>query len=133
MKINYTLNVLFTFFTLTCIRSNNCKYKSGKQESCFGRIYWNYMWLLPRRPRNSSIILQNNNPGNVFLINIHQGGYANPGNSGFDFRTPFGNAIAAQVGANFYPSGTINRNSNALGRRSIGLLLQTLLLVNLLT
>ena len=62
--------------------------------------------------------IANNNPGNVFLINIHQGGYANPGNSGFDFRTPFGNALAAQVGANFYPSGTINRNSNALGRGS---------------
>ena len=62
--------------------------------------------------------IANNNPGNVFLINIHQGGYASPGNSGFDFRTPFGNALAAQVGANFYPSGTINRNSNALGRGS---------------
>ena len=59
--------------------------------------------------------IQNNNPGNVFLINIHQGGYANPGNSGFDFRTPFGNAIAAQ---SRLPTSTLlellTRNSNAL-------------------
>ena len=62
--------------------------------------------------------IQNNNPESVFLINIHQGGYSNPGNGEPDFRTPFGNALAAQVGANFYPSGTINRNSNALSRGS---------------
>ena len=62
--------------------------------------------------------IQNNNPENVFLINIHQGGFSNPGNGQPDFRTPFGNALAGQVGANFYPSGTINRNSNALGRGS---------------
>jgi len=62
--------------------------------------------------------IQNNNPGNVFLINIHQGGYATPGNGEPDFRTPFGNALAGQVGANFYPSGTINRNSDVLGRGS---------------
>ena len=62
--------------------------------------------------------IQNNNPESVFLINIHQGGYSNPGNGEPDFRTPFGNSLAAQVGANFYPSGTINRNSNALSRGS---------------
>ncbi|MDA9803205.1 Omp28-related outer membrane protein [Flavobacteriaceae bacterium] len=115
MKINYTLNVLFTFFTLSVfaqtIVSTEPENKKVVLEEFTG-ITCGYC------PDGHAIAqnIQNNNPGNVFLINIHQGGYANPGNSGFDFRTPFGNALAAQVGANFYPSGTINRNSNALSR-----------------
>lgn len=54
--------------------------------------------------------LQENNPGNVFAINIHQGGYATPGAGQPDFRTPFGNAIAGQTGLTGYPAGTINRH-----------------------
>ena len=110
MKINYTLNVLFTFFTLSVfaqtIVSTDPENKKVVLEEFTG-ITCGYC------PDGHVIAqnIQNNNPGNVFLINIHQGSFANPGNSGFDFRTPFGNAIAAQVGANFYPSGTINRNS----------------------
>ena len=117
MKINYTLNVLFTFFTLTVfaqtIVSTDPENKKVVLEEFTG-ITCGYC------PDGHVIAqnIQNNNPGNVFLINIHQGSFANPGNSGFDFRTPFGNALAAQVGANFYPSGTINRNSNALSRGS---------------
>lgn len=52
----------------------------------------------------------NNNPGNAFAINIHQGGYATPGAGEPDFRTPFGNAIANQTGLTGYPSGTVNRH-----------------------
>ncbi len=117
MKINYTLNVLFTFFSLTVfaqtIVSTDPENKKVVLEEFTG-ITCGYC------PDGHSIAnnIANNNPGNVFLINIHQGGFANPGNTGFDFRTPFGNSLAAQVGANFYPSGTINRNSNALGRGS---------------
>ena len=117
MKINYTLNILFMFFTLSIfaqtIVSTDPENKKVVLEEFTG-ITCGYC------PDGHAIAqnIQNNNPGNVFLINIHQGGYANPGNSGFDFRTPFGNALAAQVGANFYPSGTINRNSNALSRGS---------------
>lgn len=58
--------------------------------------------------------IQENNPGNVFLINIHQGGFAAPSGSQPDFRTPFGNAIVNQsysVGAFGYPSGTVNRHN----------------------
>lgn len=51
-----------------------------------------------------------NNPGNAFAINIHQGGYATPGGSQPDFRTPFGNAIAGQTGLTGYPAGTVNRH-----------------------
>ena len=54
--------------------------------------------------------IQDNNPGNVFLINIHTGGFSNPLAGEPDFRTPFGNAIRSQSGVNFYPSGTVNRH-----------------------
>ncbi len=117
MKINYTLNLLLTFFTLATfaqtIVSTDPENKKVVLEEFTG-ITCGYC------PDGHVIAqnIQNNNPGNVFLINIHQGGFANPGNTGFDFRTPFGNALAAQVGANFYPSATINRNSNALSRNA---------------
>lgn len=54
--------------------------------------------------------IQNNNPGDVFLINIHTGGFANPGAGQPDFRTPFGSAIAGQSGLVGYPAGTVNRH-----------------------
>lgn len=49
------------------------------------------------------------NPGDVVLINIHEGGYANPNGSDPDFRTPWGAAIAGQSGLTGYPAGTMNR------------------------
>jgi hypothetical protein len=47
------------------------------------------------------------NPGRVSVINIHQGGYANVSP---DYRTEWGNAIAAQTKLAGYPSGTVNRH-----------------------
>lgn len=55
--------------------------------------------------------LQDSNPGEVFLINIHQGGYANPNGNDPDFRTPWGDAIAGQTGLLGYPAGTVNRTN----------------------
>lgn len=52
---------------------------------------------------------QNANQGEVFIINIHVGGFATPGAGQPDFRTPFGTAIANQSGLVGYPAGTINR------------------------
>jgi hypothetical protein len=55
--------------------------------------------------------MKNNNPDDVFLINIHQGGFSAPGAGDPDYRTPFGNAIVAQsANGGSYPSGTINRH-----------------------
>jgi|SRR5690554_3044560 len=54
--------------------------------------------------------IKNNNPGNVFLINIHQGGFAVPEIGDPDYRTSFGNAIANQTGLTGYPAGTVNRH-----------------------
>jgi len=98
MKINYTLNVLFTFFTLTVfaqtIVSTDPENKKVVLEEFTG-IHCGYC------PDGHAIAqnIQNNNPGDVFIINIHQGGFANPGAIVEpDFRTPFGNALAAQSG-----------------------------------
>lgn len=54
--------------------------------------------------------IQDANPGEVFLINIHTGGYANPSGNDPDYRTPWGNAIAAQSNLVGYPAGTVNRH-----------------------
>lgn len=49
------------------------------------------------------------NPGDVVLINIHSGIYANPNGNDPDFRTQWGAAIDAQSNLTGYPAGTINR------------------------
>ena len=55
--------------------------------------------------------LHNANPNDVFLINIHTGGYANPnGPNDPDFNCLYGAAIAANSGLAGYPAGTVNRD-----------------------
>lgn len=55
--------------------------------------------------------LHNANPNDVFLVNIHTGGYASPQGAGTDFRVdPIGSNIAQQSGVSGYPSGTVNRH-----------------------
>ena len=54
--------------------------------------------------------LHDNNPNDVFLINIHTGGYATPQGAGTDFNTSFGDAIALQSNLAGYPAGTVNRH-----------------------
>ena len=56
--------------------------------------------------------IQDAHPDDVSIINIHQGGFANPSPGEPDFRTPYGDAIVAQSysGSGFgYPSGSVNR------------------------
>ncbi len=55
--------------------------------------------------------IKNANPADVFLINIHVGGYSTPGAGQPDFRTQFGTAIANQSGLNGYPAATVNRTA----------------------
>lgn len=54
--------------------------------------------------------IKNANPDDVFLINIHAGGFATPGPGQPDFRTEEGASIDAQAGVTGYPAGTVNRN-----------------------
>ncbi len=55
--------------------------------------------------------IKNANPADVFLINIHVGGFSTPGAGQPDFRTQFGTAIANQSGLNGYPAATVNRTA----------------------
>jgi hypothetical protein len=55
--------------------------------------------------------IQDNNPGDVFLVNIHVGGFAAPSGGDPDFRSPFGTGIANQSGLIGYPAGTVNRRN----------------------
>ena len=54
--------------------------------------------------------MHDQNPNDVFLINIHTGGFASPQGPGTDFRTIFGDAIANQSNLSGYPAGTVNRH-----------------------
>jgi hypothetical protein len=49
------------------------------------------------------------NPGRVFIIATHAGGYATPLTGWPDYTTQFGEGIRAQTGLAGYPAGTINR------------------------
>lgn len=54
--------------------------------------------------------IKDNNPDNVFLVNIHAGGYATPRAGQPDLRTTEGNAINSVANpAGSYPAGSINR------------------------
>jgi hypothetical protein len=55
--------------------------------------------------------LKEDNPVDVFLVNIHSGGFAAPGAGQPDFRTQWGQAIDNQSGLAGYPAGTINRQN----------------------
>ena len=57
--------------------------------------------------------IKNANPADVFLINIHVGGFSTPAAGQPDFRTSFGTAIANQSGLTGYPAGTVNRTAFA--------------------
>jgi hypothetical protein len=54
--------------------------------------------------------IHDQNPGDVVLINIHTGSYANPNAGDPDFQTPFGNLIAGQSNLSGYPAATVNRH-----------------------
>ena len=54
--------------------------------------------------------LHNANPNDVFLINIHTGGYSNPnGPSDPDFNCLYGGIIATNANIAGYPAGSVNR------------------------
>lgn len=54
--------------------------------------------------------LEEDNPGDVVLINVHAGSYAVPNAGEPDFRTPDGTYIANQSGLTGYPSGSVSRH-----------------------
>lgn len=102
-------SLFLSFFTLTVfsqtIVSTDPENRKGVLE-IFTGIYCGFC------PQGQQIArtLRDNNPGDFFFINIHQGGFANPQPGDPDFRTPFGNAIVNQSqNGGAYPTGTVNR------------------------
>ena len=56
--------------------------------------------------------LHDASPNEVFLINIHTGGFSNPnGPADPDFNSPYGAWIAGNTGLAGYPAGTVNRST----------------------
>jgi hypothetical protein len=108
-----TLSLLFVFITIgsfsQTIVSTDPENKNVVLEEYTGI---HCVWC----PEGHAIAraMQNNNPGDVFVINIHEGGFAVPGGNEPDFRTQFGTAIANQAyggpTGHFYPAGSINRH-----------------------
>ena len=110
MKNKITLSVLLSFFGLcafaqTIVTTNPENRKVILEE--FTGVNCTFC------PQGHAIAqgLQDNNPGNVYLVNIHSGGYAVPNGNQPDFRTPWGEAIDDQSGLAGYPAGTINRQN----------------------
>ena len=110
MKNKITLSVLLSFFGLcafaqTIVTTNPENRKVILEE--FTGVNCTFC------PQGHAIAqgLQDNNPGNVYLVNIHSGGYAAPNGNQPDFRTPWGEAIDNQSGLFGYPAGTINRQN----------------------
>jgi Outer membrane protein Omp28/Secretion system C-terminal sorting domain len=66
--------------------------------------------------------IDTSNPGRACIIAIHQGSFAVPSGTEPDYRTVWGDALAAQTNLTGYPSGTVNRHvfSN-LGLTSTGM------------
>ena len=72
------------------------------------------------------------NPNDVFLINIHTGGFANP-SSGSDpnFQTTFGSQLANAAGVSGYPTGTINRRVFPAGAPSMAMSFKAIFVDNI--
>ena len=49
-------------------------------------------------------------PDDLFLINIHVGGYAVPGEGEIDLRTQYGTALNNNAGVSAYPAGSVSRH-----------------------
>ena len=54
--------------------------------------------------------MHNNHPNDIFLINVHTGGFATPSSPNDpNFQSDFGTQIAANANVSGYPTGSINR------------------------
>lgn len=56
-------------------------------------------------------VLQEQYPNDLFILNIHTGGYATPSSGEVDLRTPYGEALASNAGVSGYPSGSVSRHA----------------------
>ncbi|MCX7697103.1 MAG: Omp28-related outer membrane protein [Bacteroidales bacterium] len=106
-KIFFYWVIVFFFLSLSSqtIVSTSPQNKNAILEEFTGM----YCSVCPTGHRISDEI-KNANPGRVWVINIHQGPFANPGPGEPDLRTPFGDSLAMLAGVQGYPDGMINRH-----------------------
>lgn len=102
--------LVFTFFTLTMFSQTIVSTSPENKKVILEEFTGIYCGFCPDGHAIANDI-QQSNPGEVFLINVHTGGYANPNGNDPDFRTPFGAAIGGQSGLVGYPAGTVNRTN----------------------
>ncbi len=103
-------SLVFTFFTLTMFSQTIVSTSPENKKVILEEFTGIYCGFCPDGHAIANDI-QQSNPGEVFLINVHTGGYANPNGNDPDFRTPFGAAIGGQSGLVGYPAGTVNRTN----------------------
>lgn len=105
-----TTMLAFAFITMTSIGQTIVSTSPENKKVILEEFTGIYCGFCPQGHAIAQAI-QNNNPDNAFLINIHVGGFANPNPGAPDFRTPFGSAIANRSGLSGYPAGTVNRRN----------------------
>mgnify|MGYP001292793621 CR=1 FL=1 len=105
-----SLSVLLALFTLTLFSQTIVSTDAENKKVVLEEFTGIYCGFCPDGHLKAQAI-QNENPGEVFLINIHTGSYAAPNGNDPDFRTPFGSAIGTQSGLAGYPAGTVNRKN----------------------
>tara|TARA_R110000787_G_scaffold96415_1_gene199717 strand:+ start:24403 stop:26097 length:1695 start_codon:yes stop_codon:yes gene_type:complete len=110
MKRKLLSSAVFTFFTLAMVGQTLVSTSPENKKTVLEEFTGIHCTFCPDGHAIAQEI-QDNNPDEVFLVNIHTGGYANPGNGEPDFRTPFGSAIGGQSGLVGYPAGTVNRTN----------------------
>lgn len=54
--------------------------------------------------------LQAKYPDDLFILNVHTGGYATPSSGEVDLRTEYGEALASNAGVSGYPAGSVSRH-----------------------
>ena len=62
--------------------------------------------------------LAKNNPGNVFLVNIHAGGYATPKSGEVDLRVDDATSLMQNMGVSSFPIGAVNRELVNTGQKN---------------
>ena len=110
MKKKITLGVLLSFFGLCAIAQTIVTTNPENRKVILEEFTGVNCTFCPDGHAIAQA-LQDNNPDNIFLVNIHSGGYAVPNGNQPDFRTQWGEAIDDQSGLVGYPAGTINRQN----------------------
>lgn len=106
---NITLNLVF-FFCAASILAQTIVSTTPENKNVILEEFTGMHCVYCPQGHAIAQAIQDNNPSDVYLINVHTGGYAIPNAGEPDFRTPFGAAIAGQSDLIGYPAGTVNRH-----------------------